>query len=332
MLALLALAVSAQGHAAQNVGGGSAAVCRDSNNAIVRDELIDIFDGIYRLGLTIPDSPVDPDQQVKTALTSGWEGKRYRDLSAYIANVYANVRASSVFLPDGIAIQTSNDLGADNPVLIPDGCHLEQVGYYDSKGRLSIASNVYNNLSGTGQAGFWLHETLYKLTREIAGATDSALARKLVAELLSPSFGNPSYQPRGAVQDVADALKLMAFDKSRPQQFISLQASQGAEFKIDFTEVLCEDGKAFASTVSRSGLVRHYSTYGAVRELTTFGANEDPEEIVQDISIHSATNCILGFEIFYNGKSIYKENPQRGELDHPTYLFHIGWLSDSKGH
>ena len=217
IIALLAFIVSIQGYAVQNVGGGSAVVCRNRDNAIVRAELLDIFEGQKRFGMTIPAETTDPTIQVQDALDKLGSKPAF---AAYVTQIYTDVYAHRTFLPLDTALQTSNDLGTDYPAYILDGCHLEQIGYYESDGQLSIATNVYNHLSPTAQAGFWLHETLYRLTRTLADATDSAGARKLTAELLATSIPNEQ-----AASDVAKAL-----NEGSSQFFLILHPVAQAKF------------------------------------------------------------------------------------------------------
>ena len=317
-IALLAFMVSIQGYAVQNVGGGSAIVCRDSSNEIIRAELLDIFEGQKRFGMTIPTYTTNnPDQQVRTALTklSSKPG-----LASYVVKIYSDVYAHRVFLPGDIALQTSNDLGTDYTVSIIDGCHLEQIGYYESDGTLRIATNVYNHLSSTAQAGFWLHETLYRLTRTLAGASDSAEARKLVAELLATSVTSQQ-----VTADVAGAFK-----ESDTQIFVPLHPVAGAKFSVLLDTV---EGYTNVITVVR--------TDGSKSEIRIWASPSEKNEFdgddVQDIYVtideealpEKTSNIVNNFKISYNNQVIHQTDSKYTYLRKWTnllpYAVHVGW-------
>ena len=78
-----------------------------------------------------------------------------------------------------------NDLGNNFGVVVPNGCQIEGVGFYESDGTLKVAQPIYQTLSATNRAAFILHEAIYKLARETGDAKDSEGTRKLVAAMFS---------------------------------------------------------------------------------------------------------------------------------------------------
>ena len=79
----------------------------------------------------------------------------------------------------------SRTAGDSYGVVVPNGCELEAVGFYEADGSLKVSQTIYAALSPIDRAAFVLHEAVYRLARDTGNATTSETSRKVVAELLS---------------------------------------------------------------------------------------------------------------------------------------------------
>ena len=302
MLALLALVVSFQGYAAQNVGGGSAVVCRDNSNAITYAELVDIYEGINRFGMTIGTDHTSPTElQVQKAIAKSGPPER----AIYVAQTYASVFARRSFLPPGIALQLSNDLGQDYAVYVKEGCRLELIGYYEIDGKLRIVKNIYDHLSPSSQAGFWLHETFYRLTREFAGATDSEWARYLVATALATSCDEDC--ARSALDKVL--IEHNAFLALRHADHLAM---------LEVTTSASDCG-------SLSILSESYPWWWKVSEQSDHKVRLAKEKI-ETLKV-SPANCGFRVNIKYDEKPMIDRYFDAATLKIP-FFYHIGWEAD----
>ena len=168
----------------ESSGGDPGVVCRDSSRRIVSVEPLDRYEGRVRFGQL----PGDWDSMgLEGALdvmvdraSRANEPFRY-DLEDLIAIVRANIS----FLPEGVGLYPGVDLGGEYAVVVPDGCGLELIGYYESSGKITVAKSLYDQLRPTQQAAFILHEAVYKMARMVHQAENSASSRQLVAEFFA---------------------------------------------------------------------------------------------------------------------------------------------------
>lgn len=162
-------------------GGGGAAVCRDSNKKITSARLLDLYEGEVRFNYNIPQINQAPKEQIISVLS------KINDqmLKQLIYQTTAQVIQSSVFLPAGVGMAPTTDLGKDYAVVVPEGCAVEPIGFYETDGTLKLSQSVYAALSQTDRAAFFVHESVYKMAREMAFRSDSSDSRKIVASLFS---------------------------------------------------------------------------------------------------------------------------------------------------
>jgi hypothetical protein len=248
---------------------------------------LDLFEGRERFGLTIPDDGDDPDAILQGALAKLNSSPGLQD---YVARNLADTKARQVPLPKHLGLHTSTDLGRNYAVYILDGCRLEQVGYFETDGRLIIATSVFDHLSPTGQAGFLLHESLYRLTRALAGADDSASTRKLVAEFLSTSINTH--------QLVADVEKSLNSD-AQINHFAALRYRRDAKFSVRLDSVC----RPFPQPVD------FLDFEGKTIQSLYFPA-DSTQEILGERSIAQLTTMCGGgfraFEVLYDGKVVHQ--------------------------
>jgi hypothetical protein len=163
-------------------GGGAAAVCRDQNHRIVSAQILDLYEGRVRYGYTIPSATTPPEAQILAAIAKLAGFDYYAPLVRQVAIQTLN---SFQFLPEGTGLNVPPDLGGDFGVVVPEGCALEAVGYYETDGTLKVSRAVYRALSLNDRAAFIVHEALYKIARDDGRASNSSGARQLNAALFS---------------------------------------------------------------------------------------------------------------------------------------------------
>jgi hypothetical protein len=149
---------------ADGSGGGAGIFCPASVTNQPRVQLLDLYEGRINDGLEIPESDVPYEEQIEAALE-----KLSFDFSLQIdmKRALGKLKANHKFLPPGVGIHVPSDLGEDEAVVMPTGCVLGAIGYYESNGILKISSDAFKSLSETNKAAFWLHEAFYKLIRDI---------------------------------------------------------------------------------------------------------------------------------------------------------------------
>lgn len=162
-------------------GGGGAAVCRDMNKKVSSAYLLDTYEGEVRFSYNIPQSKQDPNNQLVDVLNKIQNPL----IKQFTKQTVAQIIDSTEFLPQGVGMAPTSDLGKEYGVVVPDGCAIEPIGFYESNGILKISRSVYGALSETDKAAFFIHEAIYKLARDLTFQSDSARSRKAVASLFS---------------------------------------------------------------------------------------------------------------------------------------------------
>src|SRR6185312_14471994 len=110
-------------------------------------QLLDLYEGQIRYGLTIPSSTDPVQDQIARVLAKlkGYDWFLWSDVTDKLAEVQAKIS----YLPEGVIMAPGVDLGDSYAALIPDGCELAYVGYYESTGTLRISKTIYDRLSQT---------------------------------------------------------------------------------------------------------------------------------------------------------------------------------------
>lgn len=165
-----------------STGGGPAVVCRDINKKIISAEFYDLYEGKVLEGYQINYSTASPRDQVMKAIERITFNEFYRTV---LMEAIADMLGRFSFLPPGVVMKVSSDLGDEDGIVIPDGCDIEAVGFYNEKGKLRVAQPIFEKLSNTDRATFVLHEAIYMLARETAGAKTSKRSRNLNAALFA---------------------------------------------------------------------------------------------------------------------------------------------------
>ncbi|MBC7753605.1 MAG: hypothetical protein H7Z71_05155 [Moraxellaceae bacterium] len=172
----------------ESSGGGGAAVCRDNNKKIISAQLLDLYEGTVRFNYNIPRSSSPVKDQI-LGILSKIDDPMFKQL---IKQTTVQVLESSVFLPSGVGMAPTTDLGAEYAVVVPEGCAIEPIGFYEFDGSLKLSRSVYQALSETDRAAFFIHESIYKIARDLAFKRESSASRKTVAALftLNLELGN----------------------------------------------------------------------------------------------------------------------------------------------
>ena len=166
-------------------GGGTAVVCRDGNHAISRIELLDLFEGRSVYGLTYVNNTDTTDDQIFAVYEKAATTMVQPQIDLFSA--LTRVRRIAKILPQGTHLSAINDA---YPIVLPDGCRLEQFASYIDDGVLSIDAELWDAADQTNRAALYLHEAVYRLARG-EGATDSRFSRRVVSYLFSTTILDP---------------------------------------------------------------------------------------------------------------------------------------------
>lgn len=172
-------------------GGGAAIVCRDGNRKITSAELLDLYEGKVRFEYQIPGNASEPREQILAAIEKLNSHARYKPLAR---QVVAEVISRMRFLPPGVVFQSPEDLGGSYGIVMPDGCGVEGVGFYEADGTLKVSRSIYAAFSKTDQAAFIVHEALYKIARDRPTTDNSAASRQLNAAVFSTDVSSDVIQ------------------------------------------------------------------------------------------------------------------------------------------
>lgn len=172
-------------------GGGPAITCPGPDGKIASVEMLDLYEGRIRFGLTIPELNEGPPGQIFKALGKLNEFDPF--MGDDFREALAIVTANQQFLPPGVVMSPGVDLGSDHAVVMPDGCDLRYAGYYESDGTLRISQTTFEKMTSTHQATFYVHETLYWLSRSLTEATNSTATRQVAALLFATGINLKDY-------------------------------------------------------------------------------------------------------------------------------------------
>lgn len=171
-------------------GGGGAVVCREGKK-ILHAYLLDLYEGRIRHGYEIPTLNASPEAQLTAAMNKLDGHPRYK---ALVRQVTAETLARIQFLPKDAVFDSPEDLGSRFGVVMEDGCDVEGIGFYEADDTLKVSRSIYAAFSNTDKAAFILHESLYKIARDMSHARDSAFSRQLNAMAFSRNVSGDDIQ------------------------------------------------------------------------------------------------------------------------------------------
>lgn len=170
-----------------STGGGSAVVCRNSQNQIQSAVLLDLYEAQNRFSLALANSSGSFQQDYLQAA-------RYVDQQLGLNSSEQMIRATSNaeiyqfdrltrFTQPGERLPLLADLGE---ILTPPvGCKLEQLAiFYDNEKYIHIDQEIYQALDSLNKAALISHELDYSGSR-IVGETTSEVTRNFVAHRYS---------------------------------------------------------------------------------------------------------------------------------------------------
>ncbi|MES2802634.1 MAG: hypothetical protein V4654_09105 [Bdellovibrionota bacterium] len=192
MFAFLAFGLNVA-FAGQDTGGGAGIFCPASVTTQPRVQLLDLYEGRIKAELQILETNIPYQEQLEAILSKlSFDFSMQFEIRKALAEIEANHR----FLPSGVGIHVPPDLGEGEAVLMPTGCVLGAIGYYEDGGVLKISRDAFELLSETQKTAFWLHEAFYKAERNIKTRSTesqdlyllkftSKNTRKFIAQLFS---------------------------------------------------------------------------------------------------------------------------------------------------
>lgn len=182
--------------AGQDTGGGAGIFCPANISDQPRVQLLDLYEGRINENLVIAESSTIYEEQIQEAL----ERLSFDfSLQADMRETLSQLKINHKFLPSGVSIHAPSDLAFDDTaaVILPTGCTIGAIGYYEKSGILKISKDAYDMLTETQKAAFWIHEAFYKLVRHYNKAIDLGTSktaardtRAFVSELFSVSHKN----------------------------------------------------------------------------------------------------------------------------------------------
>lgn len=178
--------------------GGSAMVCRNDDKTIKSVELLDSYEGKYRYGLNLLSETATEAEVFSQAFE---KLKPYPFVLQRVQKLIPYFKKVTVRLPDGHQLVKVEDIV---PVVIEDGCEIEQMAVYDSQGVFLIRESLFDKMSARDQTALFLHEALFAIARFDLHAKQSTGARYLTAILLSSTL------PAHDVELVSSVVKSMS--------------------------------------------------------------------------------------------------------------------------
>ncbi len=165
-----------QGHETGNGGGGIRCEGKPAR-------LFDFWEATKFGGLSIPlSNALVVKKQIMMACGALFQGED-RSLAEMVRQISLDLLAQSqkgeLFTPDDETIEPP----ADWPFAeIPTTCAPFGIGYYyDAFERLGINQQAFDSLANTDKAGFFVHESIFRIFRARFGIRDSRFARNLTA-------------------------------------------------------------------------------------------------------------------------------------------------------
>lgn len=174
LMLVSALTISVQAGTASSGGGASITCGRVS-------QLYDLYEGQVRNNYIYPTVNVQPGDFVANLIESIPDFGTKTLLRSRFSQIIFNTQ----YLPPGIMMEHPEDMGTDLAVLIPQGCTLGAVGYYENSGKLLVSTDVLNKMDNLNKSAFLLHEVLYLAARETSSEKDSYKTRQVISALFA---------------------------------------------------------------------------------------------------------------------------------------------------
>lgn len=167
-------------------GGGASIMCANSAR------LYDLFEGQMREGFAYSATSESSKDLVRKKINSITDYSSKLLLSTAFEQIITNMR----FLNSGIGIGAPEDMGGQVATLVPAGCTVGAIGYFENSGRLLVSEDAYAKLDNLNYAAFLFHETTYLLARQTSAAVDSYQSRKVVASFFASNSNQKENEAR----------------------------------------------------------------------------------------------------------------------------------------
>ncbi|MGZ6311753.1 MAG: hypothetical protein ACXWOH_14045 [Bdellovibrionota bacterium] len=113
-----------------------------------------------------------------------------------------------VFLPKDVGLALINDAF---PIITKKGCQYEQLANCGSDGMIRVDTEIFESLHPKDRAALYYHEALYKMARDLSGASSSVQTRALVGYLFAHTVrSNESREQERAIRGLIDQERLIA--------------------------------------------------------------------------------------------------------------------------
>ncbi len=164
---------------ADSSGGGKSVVCRDSNAHLISVELLDLYEAKAMFGL----SPVSMGSSLDEVLDQA-KSKLMHTIELPDPNIFqvmGRVKKNLRVMPAGTKLEPVDDA---SPVVLPQGCALEQTAVYVDEGLVVVDREHWEAMDARNKGALIVHEAIYYRSRG-EGETNSRRARKIVGHLFS---------------------------------------------------------------------------------------------------------------------------------------------------
>ncbi|GEM_PF-5228137 len=209
-------------------GGGASIVCYEDDGKVIKSvEMLDSYEASLLYGLNLVNHSTNHLMQLESAIR---KTVNYPTLFRELNMMKDHILSIRNFLPHGVVIGNVNDLGTDEPVLMPFDCKLMGVGFYSISNKLSISRTLFEKMTETQKAIFYMHEITYALSRRFSDADTSAEARRLTAYLFSDVDEN--LQP---------FINSFVWEKEKFREPIFINSLPQSEVLVKFNYKACED-------------------------------------------------------------------------------------------
>lgn len=160
--------------------GGSAVVCKNTDGTLKSVKLLDSYEAKIRYGLTLFPEDISGEEllaRVDETLTP------FPFLLTRIKELIPHFYRMMLPVPDGHTFTRIEDI---NPIVMEDGCTIEQLAVYDEvQNVLLYRESLFNKMCRRDQEALFLHEAIFAIARSDRNVTNSTSARHLTAMLIS---------------------------------------------------------------------------------------------------------------------------------------------------
>lgn len=165
---VLSMAFATGALAGNSGGGGGAILCNANNPALRTAKLLEFWEaenGLkpFAVAFEIERSDAPVFEQIDRAMV------RLKKVNPYFAGLVEKTLHEKILWPNTISVPGFHVIAPTDSLqpFFPEGCERVGIGSYsDLENQLSYDEEYLSYMSNTDQAGFWLHEAIYKTIRD----------------------------------------------------------------------------------------------------------------------------------------------------------------------